>query len=186
MILKTIPVINAMAHYEKIEKLAKEAFPPKEYLAPSVLVKMAQAPDFDFLALYDEEKFAGYIAVRRYKKMTYLFFLAIDTESRSHGYGRRAIETLKALYPNTQQVVDMEMLDESADNAEQREKRRNFYLSNGYKLTGHFLSYFGVDYEILCMDENFDFEMFKEMMTHLAVPGFSPKYFVEQGADLIK
>jgi len=180
MILKTVPVTKDLADYEKIEKLAKEAFPPKEYLAPSVLVKMAKSPDFDFLALYDEERFAGYIAVRRFKEMTYLFFLAIDTDSRSHGYGSRALETLKSLYPDTQQVVDMEMLDENADNVKQRKKRRSFYLRNGYKPTGHFLSYFGVDYEILCMDEDFDFEMFKEMMKHLAVPGFRPRYFEKQ------
>jgi len=27
------------------------------------------------------------------------------------------------------------------------------------------------------MEEPFDFEMFKRMMKHLAVPGFRPKYF---------
>lgn len=177
MTLKTVSVKKDMTDYEKIEELAKEAFPPKEYLAPSVLVKMAKSPEFDFLALYDEVKFVGYIAVRRFKKMTYLFFLAIDPESRSQGYGGRAIETVKALYPDTQQVVDMEMLDENADNAEQREKRCNFYLRNGYRPTGHYLSYFGVDYEILCVDDDFDFELFRQMMKHLAIPGFRPKYF---------
>lgn len=180
MTLRTVPVTKNMADFERIEQLAKEAFPPKEYLAPSVLIKMAKAPDFDFLALYDKKKFVGYIAVKRFQNMTYLFFLAIDPESRSHGYGSRAIETLKELYPNTQHVVDMEMLDENAENAAQREKRRSFYLRNGYKPTGHFLSYFGVDYEILCIDGKFDFELFRQMMEYLAVPGFRPKYFERQ------
>ena len=27
------------------------------------------------------------------------------------------------------------------------------------------------------IDEDFDFEMFRQMMKHLAVPGFQPKYF---------
>jgi len=58
MTLKTMPVTKDMADFEKIEKLAREAFPPKEYLAPSILVRMAKSPDFDFLALYDEDKFA--------------------------------------------------------------------------------------------------------------------------------
>lgn len=177
MLLKTVPITADMPDYGKIKKLAKEAFPPAEYLAPSVMIRMAKSPDFDFLALYDEDTFAGYIAVRRYKGMTYLFFLAVDTESRNRGYGSRALETLKALYPDTQQVVDMEMLDDTADNAAQRERRRRFYMKNGYKPTGHFLTYYGVDYEILCMDEDFDFEMFREMMKRLAVPGFRPKYF---------
>lgn len=179
-LLKAVPVTKTMADYGKIEKLAKEAFPLAEYLAPSIMVQMAKSPDFDFLALYDETQFVGYITVKKYGDMSYLFFLAIDSESRAHGYGSRAIETLKALYPNTQQVVDMEMLDETADNAQQRKRRRNFYLRNGYKPTEHFLSYFGMDYEILCMDESFDFRKFQQMMKHLAVPGFRPKYFERQ------
>jgi len=71
--------------------------------------------------------------------------------------------------------VDLEMLDETAENREQRENRRAFYLRNGYQPTGHFLSYFGVDYKILRMDETFDFEMFRRLMEQLAVPGFRPK-----------
>lgn len=58
MILKTVPITKKMADFERIKKLAKEAFPPKEYLAPSVLIKMAKSPDFDFLALYDEKELA--------------------------------------------------------------------------------------------------------------------------------
>lgn len=177
MILKTIPITKEMKDYEKIEKLAKEAFPPKEYLAPSELVKMSVSPDFDFLAFYDDDKFIGYTAINRYKNMTYLFFLAIDPTVRSKGYGGRAIETIKSLYPDTMQVVDMEMTDENADNNEQRISRRKFYLKNGYKPTGHFLSYFGVDYEILCMENDFDFNLFREMMNFIAVPNIKITYF---------
>lgn len=39
------------------------------------------------------------------------FFLAIDSESRSKGYGSRAIETLKAVYPDKAHTVDFEMID---------------------------------------------------------------------------
>ena len=52
-----------------------------------------------------------------------------------------------------QQVVDFEMPDEAAANNAQRKRRRRFYLQNGHRPTGHFLSYLGVDYEIFCMEE---------------------------------
>jgi len=177
MILKAQPITPDLPAYPKVRSLAKEAFPPEEYLDPTDLIAMAKAPDFDFLALYDEETFVGYFAVMTYRKMAYLFFLAIDPSLRSRGYGSGAIEALKRLYPGFRQVVDMEMPDETAPNASQRAKRRAFYLRNGYKPTGHFLSYFGVDYEILSMDEGFDFKAFQEMMSRLPVPGFDPVYF---------
>ena len=175
--LKTIEIDETFYDIDKVEALAKEAFPPEEYLAPIKLIEMSKDEGFDFWALYDENTFVGFITVRTYKQLSYLFFLAIDSKLRSEGYGSRAIKTLQALYPNKQQVVDMEMIDVSAENNEQRIKRRSFYLRNGYKPTGLFLSYLGVDYEVLCMDEGFDFDTFKEMMTTLKVEGFNPKYF---------
>ena len=92
----------------------------------------------------------GFMAVRIYEEISYLFFLAIDPEHRSGGYDSRALKLLKEIYPWKQQVVDFEKLDNAAENNEQRKKRRSFYLRNGYKETGKFVSYFGVQYEIFC------------------------------------
>ena len=69
------------------------------------------------------------------------------------------------------------MPDQTAANHEQREKRREFYLRNGYKETGLFLTYLDVDYEVFCMDEEFDPDAFKAMMKTIRVDGFHPRYF---------
>lgn len=163
--------------WNEIDNLAKEAFPPEEYLAPRKLVEMAQADNFDFLALIDGESFVGFMVVQTYGNLSYLFFLAIKHTCRSKGYGSRAIEALKEAYPDKKQVVDFEMLDDTADNNKQRIKRKEFYLRNGYKETGLFLSYFGVDYEVMCMDDEFHAEEFKELMKMVQVEGFNPRYF---------
>lgn len=165
--------------WEKVNALAKEAFPPEEYLAPTELVRMAGSENFDFLALLDGDAFVGFMVVMLYEDMAYLFFLAIDADSRGRGYGSRAIETLKAEYPDKIQTVDFEMLDEAAPNRKQREKRRSFYLRNGYRETGLFLSYLGVDYEVFCMGERFDTDTFKAMMKTIQVEGFDPRYFTK-------
>lgn len=163
--------------WDEVNVLAREAFPPEEYLAPSELAEMAKADDFDFLALLDEDTFVGFMAVQTYQNLAYLFFLAIRSTCRSMGYGSRAIETLKAEYPGKKQVVDFEMPDDTAGNHRQRKKRREFYLRNGYKETGLFLRYLGVDYEVFCMDDDFDPEMFKAMMKTIRVKDFHPEYF---------
>ena len=112
--------------------------------------------------------------------MAYLFFLAIHHVLRSKGYGSLSIKTLKSKYPKKKLVVDFEMLDDHADNSEQRKKRRNFYLQNGYKETGFFVSYMGVDYEVFCTDDDFDPDDFKEMMKTIQVDGFDPTYFYKK------
>ena len=177
MKLKTEYITEHNRFWSEINNLAKEAFPPEEYLAPIELVRMSKANNFDFLLLTDDEQFVGFMVVQTHKNLAYLFFLAIDSSRRSKGYGSYAIEALKEAYPEKKQVVDFEMLDEKADNYEQRKKRRNFYLRNGYKETGLFLSYLGVDYEVFCMEDDFDVEEFKELMTTIQVEGFNPKYF---------
>lgn len=169
-------IITGYRFWDEIESLAREAFPPEEYLAPSKLAEMAMSDNFDFWALLDDDKFIGFMAVQLYENMVYLFFLAISPQYRSKGYGNRAIETLKETYPDKKQVVDFEMLDETAPNCRQREIRRIFYLRNGYKETGFFLSYLGVDYEVFSMDD-FEPEVFKAMMSTLKIDGFKPKYF---------
>lgn len=177
MRLNTEPITPQSRFWHQANILAKEAFPPEEYLAPAELVKMAQSDCFDFLALLDGDVFVGFMVVQTYEALAYLFFLAIDAESRSKGYGSRAIETLKAEYPDKTHTVDFEMLDDAAPNREQREKRRCFYLRNGYEETGLFLSYLGVNYEVFAMGDFFDADLFKAMMKTIPVEGFHPRYF---------
>ncbi|HJB94605.1 MAG TPA: GNAT family N-acetyltransferase [Candidatus Mediterraneibacter intestinigallinarum] len=177
MKLNTEHITKNSRYWNNVNELAKEAFPPEEYIAPAELAEMAKADNFDFLALKDGDSFVGFMAVMTYENLAYLFFLAIDSACRSKGYGSRAIETLKAEYPGKKQIVDFEMPDDTADNSRQREKRREFYLRNGYKETGLFLSYLGVDYEVFCMNDDFEPEVFKAMMKTIHVKGFKPKYF---------
>lgn len=179
MRLNVEPITEQSRFWEKANVLAKEAFPPEEYLAPSEFVKMAKADIFDFPALMDENEFVGFRVVQTYKDMAYLFFLAIDEKSRGQGYGSRAIETLREECSGKTHTVDFEMLDKTDPNYEQRKKRRNFYLCNGYKETGLFLSYLGVDYEVFSMGEDFNIEAFKDMMRNIQIEGFDPKYFTK-------
>lgn len=73
MELKTVAITESFNDIEKINVLAKEAFPPKEYLAPTKLIAMAKDGELDFLALYDQTLFVGFMAVKAYKNMAYLF-----------------------------------------------------------------------------------------------------------------
>lgn len=173
----TAEAVNEKSEYLcQINQLAKEAFPPEEYLDPALMIEMAKQNNFDFWVLKDDG-FVGFMVVQCYKKMAYLFFLAIDPSLRAKGYGSQAIGLLQQLYPSYKQVVDFEKVDEKALNRLQREKRRAFYLKNGYQETGLFLSYLGVDYEVFCMDDHFDINDFKELMKIIQVDGFEPKYF---------
>ncbi|WP_301705208.1 GNAT family N-acetyltransferase [uncultured Parabacteroides sp.] len=165
------------ADIELLNALAKEAFPPEEYIAPIELIEMSQKTNLDFWALYEDKSFIGFSVIVTHKTMVYLFFLAINPTVRSLGYGSIALSELIRKYPSYQHVVDMEMIDNNASNIAQRIKRKKFYLKNGYMETGHYLSYFGVSYEIMCKNKDFDFELFKELLKTIPIRNFNPIFF---------
>lgn len=175
--MHTVKITNQFADLPLVEALAKEAFPPEEYLAPRKLIAMSLGGEVDFWALYDGEIFVGFTVISLYRDMCYLFFLAIDPQHRSRGYGGKTLRLLDELYPGKQQVVDFEMIDEAAPNNAQRIARKAFYIRNGYKETGKFISYLGIDYEIFCKQEQFDFDSFQQMMKGFHIEGFNPQYF---------
>lgn len=177
MILNAEPIGAGHPLLGKIEALALEAFPPEEYLAPDRMIEMSQREQLEIWALKDGDMFVGFAVIKLYRKLAYLFFLAVEPALRSRGYGRRAVETMIAKYPYRIHTVDFEMPDESAENNAQRLRRRNFYLSCGYRETGVFLSYLGVDYEVFCMGKRFDETMFAEMMRSITIDGFEPRFF---------
>lgn len=176
--MKLEKVIKNCWCWNDIKELAVEAFPPEEYLAPDKLIEMSKEENFDFYLIEDDNKFIGFVVIQTYKNLSYLFFLAIAKEYRSKGYGGKTLKLIRETYPNKIQVVDFEMVDVNSINYNQRVKRREFYLKNGYQKTGFFLSYLGVDYEVFCScNGTFDEETFKELMAHINVEGFNPKYF---------
>lgn len=53
----------------------------------------------------------------------------------------------------------------------------NSICGTATKESGLFLSYLGVDHEVFCMDDDFDAECFKAMMSTLKIDGFKPIYW---------
>lgn len=163
--LKFISITKDFIDINKLNILAKEAFPPKESMPLAELIELNKRDDFSFLAIYDNNNFIGYIALLLYKELCYLFFLAIDTKYRGKGYGSLVIKMIMEKYSSKIHVVDFEAIDINAINNEQRIKRKKFYLANGYKETGLFLTYNDITYELVSSDLNFNFNTFKDMMT---------------------
>lgn len=51
MKLHTEYITKNSRYWEEVNRLAKEAFPPEEYIVPQTLVDMAETDHIDFLAL---------------------------------------------------------------------------------------------------------------------------------------
>ena len=119
--------------YGKISRLYKTAFPADER-APMWLLAWKSEKDYvDFWGIYADGKWAGLAYVISEGNASYLFYLALSENLRGKGLGSKALQSLKKHYGTQRLFLALEQLDESAENYEERIRRRNFYLKNGMK-----------------------------------------------------
>lgn len=135
MTLETRPVSTHLTDYPQIKRMYHSLFPKNEQEKWSWLMYKSWSKHVDFLAYYDGRRCIGFSYVIHQKQLDFLYYLAVDPEQHSHGYGGLIIEWLKQESANKQLVLDVEPLDDTASNAEQRRRRMMFYQRYGFKNT---------------------------------------------------
>ncbi len=118
---------------DRIKEMYFDSFSQYDRISMKFLLWKTKQNFVDFLALYDEEELVGFTYLITDKDLTLVFYLAIDGNIRSKGYGKKTIAAIKNKYPNNTIVLDIESMDKNADNYDQRLKRENFYLRNGFR-----------------------------------------------------
>lgn len=113
------------------KRLYLSAFPKDERAPFALLMSRHRKGKAQMLAALDEERFAGLAYVVCIDDMVYLFYLAVQENLRGKGAGGQIIEQIIKMHPNKRVFLSREQLDETADNYEQRVKRRKFYLNCG-------------------------------------------------------
>lgn len=133
MHLKLETLTKNSGEFAKVEELYYESFPENERIPMSLLMRKVKQNFVDFLVLYDESKFVGFTYLITHKNLTYVLYIAIAGNVRSKGYGGRALAQIKEKFPNNRIILNIEVIDETASNYEQRVTRRKFYTRNGYE-----------------------------------------------------
>jgi len=135
--------------FRAVANIYTSAFPPSGQAPMWFLLHRAKKTHIKFNAYYDGERVIGLAYFVVYARACYVVRLAVDTECQSKGYGSQLLDSIKAAYPNNRIILAIEMEDENADNNEQRKKRRQFYLRNGFVSTGISSELKGVTYDLL-------------------------------------
>ena len=148
---------------ESVAALNNEAFPEEEREEIDTFIEYAEEGICDFLAVYDENIFVGFVLLALNRSTAYLCYFAVDSKLRSKGYGSKILALLKERYKDKQIVLDLERTDEESTNKEQRVSRKEFYLRNGFVESGFILSYSGMTFEVLFYGEKFDKQSYVDL-----------------------
>lgn len=132
----------------ELKKLYNRNFPLDERIPFKRLLRMLSDTRL-MHAWYDDNTLIGLSVVFKHKDLIYLAYLVTEEKYRDHGYGSKILKELETMFQGMRIVLDMEQLDDQADNAQERRSRRDFYIRNGFKGTGYWYRFFHVNYELL-------------------------------------
>ena len=150
--LQVKPITKKMNDFELIKELYTNAFPGRGGEPMYLLLGNAKKGITKFEAYYDEEELVGLSAVSTQGDLAYLHAIAVVPAGRGEGYGSQILSYIKETHPQNRIVLNLEIQDENATNAEQRKRRRDFYLKNGYISTGIYAHIAGNELETMVIN----------------------------------
>ncbi|MEG1835683.1 MAG: GNAT family N-acetyltransferase [Oscillospiraceae bacterium] len=162
---------------EFIKKIYDEAFPKSEKKPFNVIEKKAEKGTVEILVIKNDKPL-GLVITAIYEDCVLIDYFAIDKNCRGNGVGSEAIRLIKEKYSGKKIFLEIERLDETAENNNQRIKRKNFYIKNGLVETGAFARAFGIPMEILSFGEKVTFEDYHK--TFRKVFGFFPSLVIKK------
>ena len=151
-----------MKDYKKIVSIYKTSFPKAERFPIWILRLLSHLKTVNSFAFYDKDKLCGFSYFLVNEETVFILFLAVNNEIRSKGYGSQILSWIKNKYKDKTIFLDVEKIDKSADNYNQRVKRIEFYEKNGIYQTNNFFTYDDVTYEILSTDKYMNEKRYNE------------------------
>jgi hypothetical protein len=130
--------VNTSKRKQEIKEMYMSSFPKEDRMPFALMVMMSYLWNTQFLAFYDDI-LCGFVYMATIGKQSFVMFIAVKENLHSKGYGSRILEIVQSMNLNNKVIISIEPCDESAEDFEQRLRRKNFYLKNGYLETGYFM-----------------------------------------------
>lgn len=173
--LKKVPVSSNLAEYEEIKSLFYRAFPKIEQLPMWLLRALTIRKTIDFLAYYDDNSLCGISYTVNSDDLVFVFYLAVNDKIRSKGYGSAILQCIKDSFLNKVIALNIEPLDIDSDNYNQRVRRYQFYLKNGFIDTKYQMKDSHGCYQILATTDTFSVDDYKKVFKQLSLGFYSPQ-----------
>ncbi len=149
---------------EQLYELYEAAFPEQEKKPMYVMEQLVKDGKMEMNALVEEGEFVGLAINLHSGDYVLLDYYAVLPEKRSGGYGSKGLEILLSHFEDQKYIFEIETQDENADNAQDRKRRKDFYLRNGLKETGLFANVYDTDFEILTPNGELTFQEYVDFL----------------------
>lgn len=116
--------------FKKAYSLLERSFIPEERRDYDELMRVMKGDLYHFNILINDGEYVGIMLTWEFKNFLYLEHFAIEEDKRGQKLGTTAINMLTKAYDRV--VLEIEVPDDAM-----KEKRKQFYLSNGFFLNDH-------------------------------------------------
>ncbi len=153
-------------YYTQVNEIYEKSFPQEErYIT---LDKMIQSQNTELYCLIDDNNVLGIMYLIFYKNLVFILYLAVNTESRSKGYGSYLLKWCLQKYRDKKIYLNIEEVKENAKDYETRKKRLKFYQNNGFYITNYISKEDIENFNILSNSQEIDINEYKKLDRFIA------------------
>lgn len=163
--MQAADIVKNKALEVKAKALYMEAFPKQERIPWWLLTLSSRRRDIDLTAWMEGDTFCGLTASVTEGKDHFLLFFAVAQSLRGQGYGSQILKQLRSTYDTV--VLNVELLDPTADNFSQRQRRFAFYGRNGFVDTGYHVWEVGGKFRVLSTRQQLNVPVYKRFFKKL-------------------
>lgn len=138
-----------ISQWIKIYRLYRQAFPRYERKPFSMIISMQKKGKTDVWYFEKNNEFVGLAITINSDDIILLDYLAIVKDKRSQGIGSQILRKLLAHYGTKGLLIEIESVYKNAKNLSERQRRKQFYLKNGFLCMNVMVNLFGVEMELL-------------------------------------
>lgn len=162
-------------HRGEIKRLYHTAF-PKEELLPWWIVRLLTVQKcVDLTGYYKEDTFAGFTFTATTEDILFVLFFAVEDKQRGQGLGSEILGCLQENNPGKTIVLNVEPLDEKAENNDQRIRRMAFYKKNGFYDTGYNIREVGGVFRVLATAPELDTAAYGKVFRKMSLGLWRPE-----------
>jgi len=181
--IKKVLVKKDSKEEKVLNKILAEAFDiskyPIEYFAYNKNIKR--------YLFKEDDKNIGVMVVCFTKNIVYPIVFAVNNKIRSKGYGSKILAKLKIMSKDKKIVLAIELINPKSKDYINQERRRKFYLKNGYKFTGVGVVFFGNHkYELLSNESKVYKKDFKEIFKAMGNDGETKTFKLNNNLKIIR
>lgn len=161
--MKNIKLIQArkLAQWIKIYRIYRKAFPTNERKPFFIIRSMQKKGKTDVWYFEKDGAFVGFATTINGSDLILLDYLAVVEKNRGMGIGTEVLKLLRTQYEGKGVFLEIERLCADAPNAEERIRRKQFYISCGMRELNVYARLFGVEMELLGWDCAIDYEDYR-------------------------